>query len=296
MSSQIDTALVQKYQNNIEIKFQQSTSRLRSAVRVEMQNAEYAYYDRISATSMSEEVTRHGDTQYVDTPHERRRVGLGKYSTADLIDDKDKLQMLADPTSSYVENAVRAANRKLDELIIAAAFGDVYTGKTGSTTVDFATDGGQVIEENYVESGSPADSDLTIGKLRQARKLLDDAEASEDDLFMVIGPAQRQALLASTEVSSSDFNTVKALVNGEINQFMGFTFIMSNLLPIASDIRSCIAFGRNGLLLAMAKDITARVDELPNKNYSVQTYVTLMAGSTRMWGEKVIEVQCDEAA
>jgi hypothetical protein len=244
---------------------------------------------------MYEITTRHADTQYVDTPHERRRVGLTAYATSDLIDSKDKLQMLADPTSSYVENAVRAANRQLDDLIINAAFGSVYTGKTGSTTVSFANDGGETIAVNYVESGAAADSNLTIGKLRYARKLLDDAEAGEDDLFMVIGPSQRQSLLRSTEVSSSDYNTVKALVNGEIDTFMGFKFIVSNrLLSNTGNVRRCIAFGRQGLLLALAKDITVNVDMLPGKHYSTQTYVSILAGSTRMWGEKVIEVLCDE--
>lgn len=295
MSSQIDTALVQQYRSNIEVKFQQSTSRLRGAVRNEMQHAEYAYYDRISATTMQQEVARHDDTPLIETPHERRRVGLSRYRTADLIDDKDKLQMLADPTSAYTENAVKAANQTLDDIIITAAFASVYTGKTGSTAVTFANDGGETIAVNYVESGAAADSNLTIGKLRNARKLLDDAEASEDELFIAIGPSQRQALLRSTEVASSDYNTVKALVNGEINTFMGFKFIVSNrLLSNTGNIRRCIAFGRNGLLLAMAKDITVNVDVRPDKNYSTQVYVALHAGACRMWGEKVIEILCDE--
>lgn len=295
MSSQVDTALVNTYRSNIELKFQQSTSRLRSAVRVEMQKAEYDYYDRITATSMYEITSRHADTQYVDTPHERRRVGLTAYATGDLIDQKDKLQMLADPTSSYVENAVRAANRQLDDLIIAAAFGSVYTGKTGSTTVTFANDGGNTIAVDYVESGSAADSNLTIGKLRRARKLLDDAEASEDELYIVYGPSQRQALLRSTEVTSSDYNSVKALVNGEVDTFMGFKFILSNRLTLnTGNVRDCIAFGKQGLLLAIAKDITVNVDVLPGKHYSTQTYVSLLAGATRMWGEKVIKIKADE--
>jgi hypothetical protein len=75
MSFQIDTALVQSYKRNIEIKFQQRVSRLRPFVRVESQNAEFDFYDRIGPTDAAEVLTRHGDTPLMSTPHDRRRVG-----------------------------------------------------------------------------------------------------------------------------------------------------------------------------------------------------------------------------
>ena len=295
MSSQITTALVQGYQDNIEIKFQQMQTRLRSAVTVETQNSEFDYYDRITSTSMQEETTRHDDTPLIDTPHDRRRVGLRRFRWADLIDDKDKVRMLADPTSPYVMNAVAAANRQTDSLIIEAFDATVYTGKTGSTTLSFSADGGQEIAVDYVESGSATDSNLTIGKLRNARKLFGEAEAEEDDLFFVGSPSQRDALLRTTEVTSSDYNTVKALVAGEINTFMGFNFIWSNLLTsVTGNIRHAFAFARQGVKLCIGADITTRVSERDDKNYSVQPYVSMQMGATRMWGEKVIRVLCDE--
>lgn len=292
----MDTALVQAYRANIELKFQQMGSRLRATVRNESQKAEYEFYDRIGPVDAVEVTNRHSDTPLISTPHDRRRVGLRQFDWADLIDDFDKIRMLADPTSSYVTNAVMALGRAMDDTIIQAAFGTAYTGKTGSTSVTFPS--ASEIAVNYVESGSVNDSNLTIGKLRRARYLLDKAEATTEgqyDLYLVCDPSQIQALLRTTEVTNSDYNTIKALVAGEIDTYMGFKFIKSNRLTTdANNVRQCIAYERQGLLLATGMEIKVDVGPRRDKRNSVQVYVCGSFNSTRMWEEKVLRIKCDE--
>lgn len=295
MSWDIDKALVQSYKRNIDVKFQQQGSRLRPYVRVETQNSEFDYFDRIGPVDAVEVVTRHGDTPLIQTPHDRRRVNLRDFDWSDLIDKKDKLKMLADPTSSYTVNAVYALGRKMDDILIEAAFGTAYTGKTGATAVTFPAS--QAVAVNYVESGTAANSNLTVGKLRRTRYLLDKAEAAnegEHDLVIVVDPSQLQSLLRTTEVTSSDYNTVKALVNGDIDTYMGFKFIKSNRLPVAASVRSVLAFEKQGLLLSVASEVMVDVGPRRDKRNSVQVYVCGSFGSVRMWEEKVIKISCDE--
>lgn len=294
MSFQIDTALVQTYKSNIEVKFQQMGSKLRPHCRGETQNAEFDFYDRIGPTDAIEVTNRHADTPLVSTPHDRRRVALRDFDWADLIDKKDKLRMLADPQSAYVQNAVYALGRKMDDLIIEAATGTAYTGKTGSTTVTFPA--AQEVAVNYVESGAAANSNLSIGKLRRVRTILGVAEADMDGepLVAVVSPYQIQSLLRTTEVTSSDYNTIKALVAGEINSFMGFTFVRSNRLTVASNIRDTLFWAKQGMLLAVAQDIMVDIGPRRDKRNSIQIYVSASFGASRMWEEKVIRVKCDE--
>ena len=294
MSFQVDTALVQTYKSNIEVQFQQRGSRLRPHCREESQNAEFDFYDRIGPTDAIEVTNRHGDTPLVSTPHDRRRVALRDFDWADLIDKKDRLRMLADPQSAYTLNAVYALGRKMDDVIIEASVGTAYTGKTGSTTVTFPA--GQEVAVNYVESGTAANSNLTIAKLRKVRTILGVAEADMDGepLVAVVSPLQIQALLRTTEVTSSDYNTVKALVSGEVNTFMGFTFVRSNRLTVASNIRDCLFWAKQGMLLAVAQDIMVDIGPRRDKRNSIQIYVSASFGSSRMWEEKVIRVKCDE--
>lgn len=296
MSFQIDTALVNAYRANIEIQFQQMGSRLRERVRVESQHAEYEFYDRIGPVDAIEVINRHSDTPLVSTPHDRRRVGLRAFDWADLIDNWDRVRMLADPTSPYVTNAVMSLGRAMDDVVIQAAFGTAYAGVSGGTSVSFPA--ANVIAVDYVESGTASGSNLTVGKLRRIRYLLGKAEAITDgqaDLTIIVDPSQIQALLRQTEVTNSDYNTVKALASGEIDTYMGFKFIMSNRLGTdASAYRKVIAFERQGLLLAIGEEISVDVGPRRDKRNSVQVYCKGMFNATRMWEAKVYQVLCDE--
>lgn len=295
MSFSVDQALVQSYKANIEIKFQQMGSRLRPYVRQETQHAEFDFYDRITSVDAVEVTTRHGDTPLISTPHDRRRVSLRDFDWADLIDRKDRIRMLADPTSPYTMNAVWALGRSMDDVLINAAFGTAYTGKTGATSVTFPSTSEVAVD--YVESGAAANSNLTIGKLRRVRYLLDKAEATTEgqfDLVAVVDPSQIQSLLQRTEVTNSDYAAIKALVQGEVDTFMGFKFIKSNRLTVASSIRSCIFFEKQGLLLATAIEINVDVGPRRDKRNTTQVYVCGSFGASRMWEEKVYRVKCDE--
>jgi len=299
MSQQIDTALVQTYRSNIEIQFQQKGSRLRDTVRVESQGSEFDFYDRIGPVDAVEIQSRHSDTPLLETPHSRRRVGLRDFDWADMIDRPDKLRMLADPTSSYTQNAVMALGRKIDDIILEAAVGTAYTGKTGATAVNFATDNGVTLAKDAdddANSGSSAgNSGLTTAKLRRARYLLDKAEAVDDGetLYCIVSAKQIQDLLQDSQIQSADYNTIKALVNGEINTWMGFRFVRTERLNYdATAGHDCLIYPKNAITLAMGTDIKVDVGARRDKRNSTQVYVCASFGAVRMWGEKVIKVQC----
>lgn len=297
MSFQVDTALVNTYKSNIEIQFQQKGSRLRPYVRVETQHAEFDFYDRIAPTAAVEVTGRHQDTPLISTPHDRRRVGLRDFDWADLIDKKDKLRMLADPTSSYSQNAVYALGRSVDTVIIEAAFGTAYTGKTGATAVVFDTT--MSVAQDYVESGSPADSNLTIAKLRRLRYLLTKSDQLDEDsemLYLAVTASQIDSLLRTTEVTSADYNTVKALVAGTIDTFMGFKFIRIESLPKTSTVRTIMAWATGGLLLALAEELNVDVGPRRDKRNSIQVYANGSFGASRMWEAKVARAYCVEPA
>jgi hypothetical protein len=296
MSFQVDTAMVQGYRANINILSQQRGSRLRTHVRRETQNSKYEFFDRISATAAVKNTTRHADTPLISTPHDRRRVGLVDYDWADLIDKQDRIRMLADPAGSYTVNAVNAMGRAIDTEIITAATATAYSGEDGSTAVTFATEGNEVAVD-FVETGAAVNSNLTIGKLREARSILGRNEAMEDGEPLVAVVSQRQidALLRTTEVTSSDYAVVKALVAGDVNTFMGFQFVRTELLTVASSIRDCLFYAQNGILLSTALEIMVDVGPRRDKRNSQQVYVCGSFGAVRMEGAKVVRVKCDES-
>jgi hypothetical protein len=260
-------------------------SLLRGAVDVESVTGEKAYFDQVGAVAAVARASRHSDTPLLETPHSRRQVGLTTYEWADLIDDADKVRMLADPTSNYARAAAAAIGRAQDDVIITALGGTAKTGKEGATSTVLPS--GQKIVH-----GSAG---LTVAKLVTAKKLLDANNVDPSiKRYIVVSPEQIEDLLNITTVTSSDYNTIKALVQGDINTFVGFEFVTSNRLSTDGTSRLCYAWAGDGVKMAIGKDVTARIDERSDKSYSTQVYYCATFGATRMEEDKVVEIACNE--
>jgi len=287
MSTQISTAFVQQFSSNVQLLSQQRGSLLRGAVSEESVTGEKAFFDQVGAAAAVKRTSRHGDTPLVETPHSRRMVTMESYEWADLIDDADKVRLLIDPTSTYALAAAAAMGRAMDDAIIEAAIGTSKTGKSGASSTTMLSD-------HQIANGG---TDLTLAKLIQAKKVLDLASVDPSiTRHIAVGPDQIEALLNSTTVTNSDFNTVKALVQGEINTFLGFTFHQTTRLSKSGNIRSCFAWAEDGVKLAVGKDVMAKIDERADKSYSTQVYYCATFGATRMEEAKVVQIDCDESA
>ena len=284
MSSQITTAFVEQYSANIQMLSQQMGSLLRDAVRNESVVGKDAYFDQIGKVTAILKTSRHSDTPQIDTPHSRRRGSLADYEFADLIDQQDKVRLLIDPTSSYAKAAAYAMGRAMDDVIIAAALGSANTGVSGGTAV--ALPAGNIVAANLGGTG------MNIAKLASAKNILDTGDVDPSiKRHIIVSPTEIADLLNNTTVTSSDFNTIKALVHGEIDSFMGFKFHVSNrLVDNGAANTQCIAFAEDGILLGVGKDVTARIDERSDKSYATQVYYCQTIGATRMEEAKVVSV------
>ena len=287
MSTQITTAFVNQFSSNVQLLSQQKGSLLRGAVSEESVTGEKAFFDQVGSSAAIKRTSRHADTMIQDTPHSRRMVTMDTYEWADLIDDADKVRMLIDPTSTYAQAASAAMGRAMDDTIILAATGASLTGSSGATSTD-------MLSGNIIAHGS---ADLTIAKLIAAKRILDNGSVDPSiTRYIAVAPAQVEALLGTTQVTSSDFSNIKALVQGEVDTFMGFKFIMSTRLAVASNIRTCFAWAEDGVKLAVGKDVMAKIDERADKSYATQVFYCSTFGSTRMEEAKVVSVLCDESA
>lgn len=313
MSTQITTAMVKQYSANVFHLSQQKGSRLSAMVRNESQQGEEAYYERVGAVTAQKKVSRHSDTTYSDTPHSRRRVTLEDYFYADLVDKEDKLRIIISPESEYAMAAMWALGRAKDDEIIGAALGDAYSGKSGNTSVSLPTSQKVAAHDGTTTTGV----NLNVRTLRAVKEKFDSNDVDESiPRHFAITSSQLQSLLGEEEVSSADYNTIRALVMGEIDTFMGFRFIRTQRLPrsssdvtytaadgtvgagagtiTAANSRRCIAWAEDGLLLATAQEVQGEIDRLPTKHYSVQVYASMGIGATRLEEEKVVEVICSE--
>ncbi len=291
MSSQITTSFVEQYSSNVAMLSQQMGSKLRSSVDVEKVTGKNAFFDQVGVTAAQLRTSRHGDTPQIDTPHSRRRLSLADYEWADLVDDVDKVRMLVDPTSSYARAAAAAMNRAMDDVIITAFNASASTGVAGGDST--ALPSGQKTATSDQSDG------LTITKLLAAKKILDNNDVDPSlRRYIVCGPQQISDLLGTTQVTSADFNSVRALATGAVNSFMGFEFIMStrlNMDATNTTDRLIFAYTEDAIKLGIGKDISAKISERADKSYSTQVYYGMSLGAVRMEEEKVVQIPCHEA-
>lgn len=289
MSFEVTTAFVQQYSTNVQLLLQQRGSRLRDCVTVGSYTGKAAKaVEQIGSVTAQARTSRHSDTPLISTPHDARWVHPTDYEWADMVDDQDKLRMLIDPTSPYAINGAHALGRSMDSLIITAALGTSMTGENGSTSTAFDTAGQQI---------AASAAGLTIAKLRAAKKILmaNEVDVATDPLYIAVTAEQLDDLLGTTEVTSADYNTVKALVNGTVDSFMGFKFVHTELLGVdGSSNRRVIAWAKSGMHLGIWNDINTKISERADKSYATQVYVKGTFGATRTEEGKVVEILCAE--
>ena len=297
MSVSIPNWMVQQFSTNVHMLAEQKMSKLLPTVMEEPDvTSEAKAVERLGTTqdAPSQITTRHGDTPVGNTAHTRRWLFPGDYDVpADLIDNNDKVKLLIDPESGYTLRHAGVMARGIDDAIVSALGGTAIQGQYGPNSQ------GTSVSLPSAQKIAHGSAGLTIAKLIQAQEIFDEADIDEMwERYFVGTPAQRSDLLNTTEVTSADYNTVKALVEGKINQFMGFTFkwLSSKRLPtIASNIRGNYAYAKPAVRIGFAQHPTTSVDKRPDKRNSMQVYTWGSWGAVRVEDELVIQVACDES-
>jgi len=302
MSYEVTTAFRKEYTDSFMITYQQMSPLLRMAVRNETQSAEEKYWDFIGRTSAIKNRARKSKTQHISTPHSRRRCTLNSYTWSDTTSDLDKINMMKDPNSDYLKVGVAAIHRGGDEEVLAAMGGTAYTKKEGTGTVNNYDIGecrlidadGSLVTAGSDHSDTTATA-LTIAKIANCGELFDDASVPQEGRYITANPYSKYQLLQDTKIGSSDYNKIKALYAGEITDFMGFNFIWMpterfTVNATDADAIECYAWQRDAVLLSTAKEITTKVDPLPDENYDIQAFAETMYGATRLQGPGVIEI------
>ena len=142
---------------------------------------------------------------------------------------------------------------------------DAMAAGTFSTTPVQGTSGGLV---ETTEGG--ADTNLNIAKLTAIAAFMDDLEVPEEGRHITYSASGKSSLLNTTQVTSADYNTVRALVRGDIDTFMGFKFHLIGTratggLPKAAAVRDGFAWHEDAVGYANGIDMTTSVDWIPVK-------------------------------
>jgi hypothetical protein len=206
------------------------------------------------------------------------------YIAAEYSDIFNQQKVNFNERQELVQVVSGAIARRMDQIVL-----DALTASSPSTTV----------AKTVVSSGDAASSNLNIGKLRAAKKGLDAKNVPAEGRTILCHANNLSGLLSETEVVSSDFNTVKALVTGEVDTFLGFKFITfgdrdEGGLALSTNDRTLYAFHRDAIGLGIGMNQTSRVDYIPEKT-SFLVASMFSAGAVAIDNDGIVQITCDES-
>ena len=323
MASDPSVNYAQQFEDSFHILSQIEGAKIAPNMREEsFTNAESIYYDQMGALTEDDRNTRYGRTNYKDYKTFRRRLTVEDKVLAVQIDKPDENKTLADIRNPNIMQFSEAWKRSKDIAGIKGALGTTYGGKNGTDANAFDWTN-QLVP---VGTGSTASTGLNVDKLRAAKKIIEvgnvDTENPMYQMHMAIAPQQLDDLLGTTEVTSIDYNSVRALVNGDVDTFLGIKFHKTNLLPYmntagnaanldwaenstygyiaptdtdTTDVRCPFLWAQNMVCVGYNTNYKFRAEELQEYNYNFGLFAEWGVGSMRQEEVGVVAVPCDQS-
>lgn len=207
-------------------------------------------------------------------------VTLQDFNAAEYADIFNQAKVNFDERQELVQVVANAIGRRQDQIIL-----DALAGSSTANTVD--------------ENIGGTDTGLNVAKLREAKKLLDKNNVPMDNRHIIIHANSLASILGETSVTSADFNTVRALVSGELNTFLGFMFHTigdraEGGLPIASSERKLWAFHRDAVGYAEGIAPRTEINYIPEKT-SFLVNAVFSAGAIAIDAEGIVEIATTDA-
>ncbi len=219
---------------------------------------------------------------------------LKDYVAAEYSDIFDQSKINFDDLLQLQKVIAMAMGRTEDQIIIDAA---TDSGTTKTIAADF----------HGVNDSTTGDVGLTPSKVRRAKKLLDDSGVPNDNRrHMVVTTGAIEEMLSFVEVTSSDYNAVQRLADGDITNWLGFKWHMiadhtsedgetQGLPGIGSLDRKCYAWHEDSVGLAVGIDHRTEINYVPTKtSYLVNGIFS--GGSVAIDALGVVEINTKETA
>jgi hypothetical protein len=269
----------QAYSANIMQLAQQKYAKLLNTVYTKSNVTGKTFFqDQIGAWAMEVKGSRNTQTPNNDPVLSRRMGVMIDYHDNRMLDRGDELKCISDPRSAYTIAAGQSLGRKIDDVIISNALGAALYGETGASSV-------ACTNVKLVTAGA-----MTVADVLAIKKIFDDADVEMEDRVMVATPATIAGLMNIEQATSADYNSIKALVRGELDTWLGFKWITSTRLTAFSSTSAAIAMQKYGLCMAMAAAPMVRTDERADLSYSWQVYYELNIGAVRLEENRVVNV------
>jgi hypothetical protein len=284
MASTLPVVYVNTYENNVRFQAQQGINRARPYCQ-EVYNSSISHnWPTLAKSTAALKSGRGAATPDGETVWGERQSLAKTYDVGDLTGQEDIVQMIVDPNGSYAKSHGMAMRRSQDTEIFTEAVGDSRDGDGGAVTF---------LATQNIGDGSASISYDIVTEVTE-KFLENDIDPSERKVFFIT-PAQQRKLLQLTEATSRDYNEMNALRTGYVDNWMGFTWVVSTLLPAGTGGQGVaqynIAMTESAMGFAVNRDITADIAQDPGASFDWRVYCASTFGAVRIQDEHL--VRCD---
>ena len=281
MPINLSTAFVTLFDAEVKQAYQ-AEAMLRGAVRVRSGVEGSTYKFPKIGKGVAQVRVPQTDVTPLNVTYGQVTVTLGDFIAAEYSDIFMQQKVNFDERRELVQVVSKAIGRRQDQIIL-----DALNASGTSLTVSNDIGG--------------TDTNMNVAKLRDAKKKLDAGNVPSGDRHIIIHANSLAAMLSETSVTSSDFNTVKALVAGEINTFLGFMFhVMGDRaeggLPIdGSSDRTIYAFHKDAIGMAEGIAPKTEINYVPEKT-SFLIASMFSAGAVAIDDEGIVKITARDTA
>ena len=224
-----------------------------------------ATFNKMGKGEANERTAPSSDVIAMNVDHNIVEVTLKDYEASEYTDIFKQAEVLPDEVTELSTTIKGAIGRRRDQLCIDALAAGTYNSAAGNGATVLTSVGG-------------AASGMNITKLLAIKEWMDDNEVPDEGRHIALNANGFKTLLGETQITSSDYNTVQALVRGEINTFLGFTFVRigkraegglphdgAGTYPTTGDVVDGFAWQRDAVGEAIGIDMQTSVEWVPQK-------------------------------
>jgi len=251
MSIGVSSAFIAEFSSDVKHAYQSQGRGLLERVRVKNDVKASTYKFHKMGKGMASEHIPQADVTPMNVGNSGATATLTNWVAPEYSDVFDLEKISYDERDELVKVVAGAIARRGEQLLLDA--------------LDAGANATQVIE-NF---GATA-SGVTVTKLRRLKRLMDAKGVPMEDRTFVHDAIGMEQLLGSTNVTSSDYNSVKALVHGDVDTFLGFKFILiedrdEGGVDTTSNVTKNFGFHKDAIGLAVGHQFDTEINYVPEK-------------------------------
>lgn len=280
MSKNLSAVAQQEFDSLVHHLYQ-ADGKLRNTVTLRSGVVGDIYKFRTMGKGLANQKASQADVTPMDVTHTLVNCVLENWNAPEYTDIFDQAEVNFDEKSQLAKSIAMALRRREDQLVI-----DALDASTPTATVATSVGG--------------AGTGMNLDKLLAAGEELDENGVPEEGRYLVLSTRSKWSLLNTTTVTSSDYNTVKALVNGQLDTYCGFKFVWvepsrsEGGLTVAANVFDGYAFHMDAVGLAVGIDMKTEINYVAQKTSWLCNGI-FKAGATAIDETGIVKVQATEA-